>query len=248
MPYETRHGAYVARSKLTAAKAVALAGAGLEVVLLQVEWQRSRLSQRSIEQLRDEHRAARAAGLSIWWWGWVCPTLPREAGRRASGPRALEQRLDELVTALGSPEGFMADAEVGGRWTPRRLPELPDVAAAARAAGMPLVGLTSHGRLGRELQPAKAWSAHAFDVGSPQLYDNDSPVDVAFTRRCLATWDDAPTIWVTLGCADAASTAAQMRGDLQTIAALGVRPTPGACWWTARQLRADNGRLAAAVP
>lgn len=248
MSYETRYGAFVARSTLTMAKAAALYAAGLRVVVIQVEWQRSRLTQRSVEGLRAEQAAARAAGLEVWWWGWCCPTLPRETGRRASGPRALERRLGELVVEVGTPETFIVDAEVGGRWTRRRLGELPEVAGAARAAGMPVVGLTSHGRLGRALAPAREWRTDAFDLGVPQLYDNDSPVEVGFVRRCLATWDDAPRIWTCLGCADDASTPAQMLGDLRTIGDLGVQPRPGVAWWTARQLRRDNGRLAAAVP
>jgi hypothetical protein len=226
---------------LTTSKARALRAAGLSVVLLQVDWQRSRLPQRSARQLREEQRIAGGAGLDVWWWAWCTPTLPAEAGRRPSGAQSLERRLDELVAELGSPRGFVADCEVGGWWTPVRLGELELVASAARAAGMPLVGLTSHGWLSR------AWAVGAFDVGMPQLYGGE-PLDVDFARRCLATWDDAPTIWPVLGCADAASTPAQIRGDLATIEALGVRPTPGVVWWTARQLRHDNGRLAAAVP
>lgn len=241
MPYSTAYGAFIARSKLTPAKARALAAAGITAIILQVEWQRSKLPMKSVEQLRAEHRAARAAGLEVWWWAWVTPTLPPERGRRPSGARALEQRLDELVTDLGSPAGFIADCEVGGRWTPARLGELPLVAAAARAAGMRVVGLTSHGWLSR------AWDVGAWDVGMPQFYGGDT-IDLDFCRRCLATWDDAPVIWICLGCADAASTPAQMRGDLATIEALGVQPRPGVAWWTGRQLRRDNGRLAAAVP
>ncbi|MBL9102184.1 MAG: hypothetical protein JNL82_14565 [Myxococcales bacterium] len=241
MPYETRYGTFIARSRLTASKARALYAAGLRVVLLQVDWQRSKLGQRSIEQLREEQRVAGAAGLEVWWWAWVTPTLRPEAGRRPSGANALGRRLDELVAALGSPAGFVADAEVGGRWTRARLGELPLVAAAARNAGMPIVGLTSHGMLSRE------WGVGAWDVGLPQFYGGDA-IDVDFSRRCLATWDDARTIWICLGCADAASTPEQMRGDLRTIEELGVEPRPGVAWWTARQLRHDNGRLAAAVP
>ena len=247
MPYETRYGVFVARQTLTPGKARALRDAGLSVVLLQVEWQRSRLPQRSASDLRASTLAARAAALEVWWWGWVCPTLPAEAGRRPSGHRALERRLDELAAEVGPPAGFVADCEVGGRWAVGRLSELEDVAAAARAAGMRTVGLTSHGRLGRALRPAKDWRAHAFDVGIPQLY-GEQALDVGFVRRCLSTWDDAPTIWPCLGCADAASTAEQMRGDLRTIDALGVAPRPGALWWTARQLTRASGRLAAAVP
>lgn len=239
MPYASDYGAFVARSELTVATARRLAGAGLSVVMLQVEWQRSRLPQRTAQQLLREHWAAHAAGLEVWWWGWTTPTQPAERGRRPSGARALEQRLDELVVELGTPAGFIVDAEVGGGWSARRLPELPDHAAAARAAGMPSVGLTSHGRIG------PAWQAHAFTVGLPQLY-GDQVLDVGFTRRCLATWDDAPMIWPVLGCADPASTPAQMRGDLATLGALDVTPRPGALWWTARQLTGE--RLEAAVP
>jgi len=240
VPYVAGYGAFVARQPVTASRARALAGAGIRTLVLQVEWQRSRLPQRTVEQLRAEQAAARAAGLEVAWWGWCTPTLPAEAGRRPAGPRALQQRLGELIAELGAPHIFLADCEVGGRWTAKRLPELPDVAAAVRAAGVPCVGLSSHGRIG------SAWDIDAFDLGSPQLYDNDSPIDVGFVRRCLATWDRCPWLWLTLGCADEASTAAQMRGDLLTVGDLGVEPRPGALWWTARQLRGD--RLAAAVP
>lgn len=64
-------------------------------------------------------------------------------------------------------------------------------------------------------------------------------------RGALETWEAAPCVWPVLGCADASSTAAEMRSDLRTLAELEV---PAALWWTARQLRRDNGRLAAAVP
>lgn len=232
------YGAFVARSTLTASKARMLAGAGLRFIVLQVEWQRSKLAQRSVAGLRAEQEAARAAGLEVWWWAWCTPTRAREAGRRPAGPRAIEQRLGALVAELGAPDGFFVDAEVGGGWRPRVLPELVDVAEAARAAGMPRVGLTSHARI------APSWSAEAFDLGAPQLYDGD-PVSVPMVRDALETWEAAPCVWPVLGCADASSTPAEMRGDLRTLAELEV---PGASWWTARQLRRDNGRLAAAVP
>jgi hypothetical protein len=237
MHFFSSYGAWLARSTLTLPKARALVGAGLQVVILQVEWQRSRLAQRTAATLIAEHSAALAAGLQVWWWAWCTPTLAREAGRRPAGPRELERRLAALVAEVGAPAGFFVDAEVGGLWRPRALPELPDVAAAARAAGMPRVGLSSHARI------SSAWSAEAFDLGSPQFYDDD-PVTKSSVREWLATWEAAPCLWPTLGCADSSSTSAEMRGDLRTLAELEV---PGALWWTARQLRKDNGRLAAAV-
>lgn len=239
MRFYSSYGAWLARSTLTLPKARLLAGAGLQVVILQVEWQRSRLTQRTAATLLAEHSAALAAGLEVWWWAWCTPTRAPEEGRRPSGPRALEQRLADLVAEVGAPPaGFFVDAEVGGLWRPRALPELPDVAAAARAAGMRRVGLTSHANI------ASTWSAEVFDCGAPQLYD-DEPVSVAMVRRALETWEAAPLLWPVLGCADTSSTPAEMRGDLVTLAELAV---PAASWWTARQLRLDNGRLAAAVP
>lgn len=237
--YFSSYGAWLARSVLTLPKARLLAGAGLQVVILQVDWQRSRLVQRTAATLIAEHSAALAAGLEVWWWAWCTPTRAPEEGRRPSGPRALERRLVELVAEVGAPPaGFFVDAEVGGLWRPSALPELPDVAAAARAAGMRRVGLTSHANI------APSWSAEVFDLGAPQLYD-DAPVSMAMVRRSLDTWQATPLLWPVLGCADAASTPAEMRGDLATLAALDV---PAASWWTARQLRRDNGRLTAAVP
>lgn len=232
------YGTFVARQPLTPAKARQLYGAGLRAVVLQVDWQRSKLAQRTIASLVREQAAARAAGLAVWWWAWVTPTRPREAGRRPAGPRALQLRLSALVFEAGLPDGFLVDAEVGGGWRPDKLRELPRHALAAREAGMPRVGLTSHGQIG------KAWRADVFDLGVPQLYDG-KPLTSAAIAASLESWSAAPYIWPALGCADKASTPAQMRGDLAALEQAGV---PGALWWTARQLRRDNGRLAAATP
>jgi len=238
MHFASAYGAFVARQQLTPAKAQQLAGAGLRAIVIQVDWQRSKLSQRTVTQLRDEIAAAHGAGLVVCWWAWCTPTQAAEAGRRPAGPRALEQRLAELVAGCGAPGIFFVDAEVGGGWRPRVLPELPDVIAAARAAGIARIGLTSHARI------TPSWGAEHADVGAPQLYD-DNPVSVLQVRRSLETWEAAPCVWPVLSCADASSTPAEMRGDLATLRMLKI---PGALWWTARQLRKDNGRLAAAVP
>lgn len=233
-----RYGAFVARQPLTATKARALAGAGLRVVVIQVEWQRSRLAQRHLADLHAEQEAALAAGLAVWWWAWVSPTRAHEIGRRPTGPRALEQRLRGLIAEVRAPDGVFVDAEVGGGWRPRALPELPEFAGAVRAAGLEIVGLTSHARI------APSWSAEVFNVGAPQIYGGEALTPTS-VRESLATWEATSCLWPVLGCADEASTPAQMQGDLAALAELGV---PGALWWTARQLRHDNGRLAAAVP
>lgn len=226
-------GALVARQKLTPARAAALASVG-RVVVIQVEWQHSRLPQRSADSLRAETAAARAAGLKIWWWAWVAPTRAPEAGRRPRGPRALEQRLRDLLTEVRAPDGVIVDAEVGGGWRPRRLAELPEFAGAVRATGLQIAGLTSHARI------APSWSAEVFNFGAPQLYGG-SPLTPAGVREALATWEATSCLWPVLGCAN--STAEEMRGDRAALAELGV---PGVLWWTARQLAADPKKREAA--
>lgn len=221
------YGAFVARSRVTPSRAVELAGAGLGALVLQVDWQGSKLRRRSVQQLRDEQDACAAAGLAVWWWAWCVPGSRR--------PEQLRQRLAGLVAEVGAPAGFIVDAEVDGGWSSSR-PDLRPLATAARDVGMPLVGLTSHGMVGRR------WPVEAFDVGLPQLYRQD-PIDAAWAKHCLDTWARAPNCWPVLGCADPMSDAAAMQADL---AALGELKLPGALWWTARQL--VGARLAAAVP
>lgn len=226
-------GSFVARATLTTRKAEALANAGHRVVAIQVDWQGSTLGQRSIPQLRLEQARATDAGLEVWWWAWCRPVAPRKPGR-PSGPAALQHHLDALVVELGPPRGFIANCEVGGGWSPSA-PDLAPVAAAARASGMPIVGLSSHGIVGR------AWPVGAFDIGLPQLY-RTAPVSRAWALWCLRTWSAAPMLWPTLGAADEASTPAAMAADLRVMAELGAG---GAMWWTARQL--GGAKLAASV-
>lgn len=221
------YGAFVARSRITAERAAALAGAGLSALVLQVDWQGSKLRQRSTQQLREEQAACAAAGLEVWWWAWCVPGARR--------PEQLRQRLAGLAAEVGAPAGFIVDAEVDGGWSSSR-PDLRPLATAARDAGMPLVGLTSHGIIGRR------WPVEAFDIGLPQLYRQEV-VDAPWARRCLDTWERAPSCWPVLGCADPSSDAATMRGDLAALDELEVH---GALWWTARQL--VGARLAAALP
>ena len=81
MHFFSSYGAWLARSTLTLAKARQLAGAGLQAVILQVDWQRSRLAQRTATTLLAEHSAALAAGLEVWWWAWCTPTRAPDASR-----------------------------------------------------------------------------------------------------------------------------------------------------------------------
>lgn len=220
------YGAFVARSTIDGARAKALAAAGLGALVLQVDWQGSQLRQRSAQQLRAEQEACAAAGLEVWWWAWCVPGATR--------PESLRRRLAGLAAEVGTPAGFVVDAEVDGGWSPSQ-PELRPLASAARDAGMPLVGLTSHGMVGGR------WPVEVFDVGMPQLYRQT--VDAPWAKRCLNTWGRAPSLWPVLGCASQNSDATAMRGDLAALAELEIR---GALWWTARRLVGE--RLAAAVP
>jgi hypothetical protein len=219
------YGAFVARAALTPARARALAGAGHRLVVIQVDYQGSLLAQRTALQLRAEVATATEAGLGVWWWAWCRPGDRRGAGRRPGGPEALRRRLEELREEVGAPTGVLANCEVGGGWDPLA-PALDRMADAARAAGMPLVGLSSHGIVGPR------WPTEAFDLGLPQLY-RERHITRAWARYCLASWARVPEVWPTLGCADEASDAAAMRADLAAILGLGAR---GALWWTARQL------------
>lgn len=223
----SRYGAFVARSRVTPSRAAALAGAGLGVLVLQVDWQGSALRQRSAQQLREEHAACAAVGLEVWWWAWCVPGWRR--------PEQLRRMLAALAHAVERPAGFIVDAEVDGGWSPST-PDLRPLATAARDAGMPLVGLTSHGMVGGR------WPVEAFDLGMPQLYRQDA-LTPAWAWRCIDTWARGPQIWPVLGCADPSSGPEEMRGDLAALAALQMS---GAVWWTARQL--VGSRLAAAVP
>ncbi len=233
--YFPRYGAFVARSKITPERAVAFAEAGLQVLVIQVDYQGSPLTQRSSTRLRAETEAARAAGLEVWWWAWVRPDGKPKPGR-PSGVRALRRRLEFLVRKLGEPPaGFFVNAEVGGGWSPGN-PDLIAPAMAARAAGMPIVGLTSHGEIG------PGWDAGAYDLGAPQLY-RPGPMTLEWAQDCLASWKDAPYLWPVLGCS-ASSPADEMRSDLATAGELAI---PGVLWWSATDLVKDD-RLAAAVP
>ncbi len=226
-------GSFVARATLTATKAQALAAAGHRVVAIQVDWQGSTLGQRTVAQLQLEQARAIAAGLEVWWWAWCRPGDVRKPGR-PSGPAALQHRLDKLVGDLGLPRGFIANCEVGGGWSSSK-PDLAPVAAAARAAGMPIVGLSSHGRIGAK------WAAGAFDIGMPQLY-RTTPITRSWASWCIRTWTAAPMLWPTLGAADEASTPVAMAADLRALTGLGAE---AAMWWTARQL--GGAKLAASV-
>ena len=133
------------------------------------------------------------------------------------------------------PHGFIANCEVGGGWSPAT-PDLAPIAGAARAAGMPVVGLSSHGIVGER------WPVGAFDIGLPQIY-RTAHVSRSFASLCLRTWRDCPMLWPTLGAADKASDAEAMRADLQACEDIGAR---GALWWTARSL--SGAKIAASVP
>lgn len=205
----------------------ALAAGGLDYLIFQIDWQGSLLPQRTVAGLRAEQAAAEAAGLEVWWWAWCRPGSRPGAGRRRGGPDALARRLDQLVAELGAPAGFLADCETGGGWSPSR-PDLRPIAAAARAAGMPIVG--------------PRWPVDAFDVGAPQLF-HGAHITPAWAQRCLDTWAAAPCCWPVLGAADPRSDAAAMRADLAALGELGV---PGVLWWTARQLRGEKLSFAVA--
>lgn len=232
MNFVHAYGAFVARATLTNAKARALAGAGHRVVVLQVDFQGSTLSQRTVPQLQLETDRATDAGLEVWWWAWCRPGDKRKPGR-LSGPDALAHRLAELVAALGPPRGFIANCEVGGGWSPST-PDLGPIAAAARTAA-PVIGLTSHGIVGER------WPVGAFDIGLPQLY-RAAHLTRSWASMCLRTWQACPILWPTLGAADSASDAAAMRADLAACEKLGAR---GALWWTARSL--SGAKMAASV-
>lgn len=222
-------GSFVARAQLTAGKARALAAVGHRAVVIQVDFQGSTLAQRTVEQLRAEQTIAAAAGLEVWWWAWCRPGHRAGKGRRPGGPDALRERIDALRLELGPPAGFVANCEVGGGWDPSR-PALAPVAEAARAAHMPVVGLSSHGIVGRR------WPVEAYDIGLPQLY-REAHLTRQWVRYCLASWDRVPLVWPTLGCADEASDARAMRADLIACAGVGAH---GVLWWTARQLSGDK--------
>lgn len=234
MNFVQAYGSFVARAALTTTKALLLRAAGQRVAIIQVDFQGSKLEQRSVDQLRIEQRRAQEAGLEVWWWAWCRPGNKPKPGN-PSGPDALHARLVELAAGAGLPHGFIANCEVGGGWS-AATPDLAPVAAAARAAGMPVVGLSSHGIVGGR------WPVAAFDIGLPQLY-RKAYVTRSWARMCLRTWGAAPLLWPTLGAADAASDAAAMRADLAACGQLGAR---GALWWTARSLNGD--KLAASVP
>lgn len=230
------YGAFVARATLTPRKAAALAAAGHGFVALQVEFQGSELRQKTPAELAAETAAAAAAGLGHLWWAWVRPGQRAGAGRRPGGPAALQRRLAELLDAgVPAPAWFIADAEVGGGWSPSR-PDLAPIAAAARAAGIPLVALSTHATVGPR------WPVSAFDAGMPQLYRR-AAVTAPWAARCLRSWRGCSTFWPTLGAADDYSTADAMAADLRALAELGAG---GAWWWTARQL--SGAKLAASVP
>lgn len=235
MMFEQRTGSFVARSRLTATKARALARAGHQVVVIQVDYQGSPLKQRTVAQLREEMEAARAAKLEVWWWAWCRPGDRAGEGRSPGGPEALRRRLEALRFELGVPSGFIANCEVGGGWDPAR-PALGPIAQAARDASMPVVGLSSHGIIG------PGWPVEEFELGLPQLY-RERHLTRAWARYCLHTWERVTKVWPTLGCADEASDAAAMRADVRAIASLGAY---GSLWWTARQLAGD--KLAASRP
>lgn len=234
MNFVQSYGSFVARAALTATKARGLRAAGQRRVVIQIDFQGSTLTQRSVDQLRLEQQRAVDADLEVWWWAWCRPGTKPKPGR-PSGPDALHARLLELVASLGAPCGFVANCEVGGGWS-ASTPDLAPVAAAARAAGMPVVGLSSHGIIGRR------WPVRSYDIGLPQLY-RKAHLSPSWARMCLRTWADVPLLWPTLGAADAASDAAAMRADLAACAQLGAH---GALWWTARSL--SGAKLAASVP
>lgn len=234
MNFVTAYGAFVARATLTAKKAAALAGAGHRVVVFQIDFQGSQLSQRSAQQLALEQQRATAVGLEVWWWAWVRPHNKPKPGR-PSGPDALYQRIRDFADELGQPHGFICNCEVGGGWS-RSTPDLAPVAEAAHAAGSPVVGLSSHGVVGPR------WPVEAFDIGLPQLY-RVAHLTRSWTRMCLQTWERAPILWPTLGAADVESDAVAMVADLKAVNAVGSK---GALWWTARDL--SGSKLAASVP
>lgn len=234
MNFVAAYGAFVARATLTAAKAKALAAAGHRAVVIQIDFQGSKLGQRTVEQLAIEQQRARDVGLEVWWWAWVRPHNKPKPGR-PSGPDALYRRIRDFADELGQPHGFVANCEVGGGWS-RSTPDLAPVAEAARAAGSVVVGLSSHGIVGPR------WPVGAFDIGLPQLY-RVAHLTRSWALMCLQTWEQAPILWPTLGAADTESDAAAMVADLKAINRLG---SPGALWWTARNL--SGSKLAASVP
>lgn len=236
MLYLDHHGAFVARSRLTPKRAKQLVEAGLGVVMLQVDFQGSQLSQRDADDLRVEAWIAEATGLEVWWWAWCQPAAPPRKGRRPTGPDALHERLEALVAELGAPPVFVANCEVGGGWS-SGAPQLRPVADAARAAGICRVALASHGMIGRR------WPLDGYDIGMPMLY-NKAHVTPEWARRCIDTWGRLPSLWPILGCADAASTAEQMLADQRALRALDI---PGWSWWTARQLTGARLRAAASA-
>jgi hypothetical protein len=226
-------GSFVARATLTAGKARRLARAGHSLVLFQVDFQGSKLEQRTAAALGAEMAVARAVGLDVGWWQWIRPGNRSGSGRRPGGAEAAGRRVAELAAALGEcPALQVANCEVGGGWS-RSRPNLRPVAAALRQAGGQIIGLSSHGIVGL------AWPVSAFQIGMPQLY-RKARVTQAWVQRCLRTWRWCPEIWPTLGAAD--STADDMRADLEVL----TRAGSGALWWTARQL--GGAKLAASVP
>lgn len=229
--FATKYGSFAARLELTDARAEQLARAGLDVVVLQVEWQGSRLRQRSVAQLQREMEIAAARGLEVWWLAWCLPGVSR--------PEQLRRKLADLAAQVGTPAGFVADCEVDGGWSPSR-PALRPIAAAARDAGMPIVGLTSHAKIGSR------WPVDDFEVGFPQLF-RQAHVTPTWALECFLTWSSVPCLWPVLGCADPTSDAAAMRADLEALEQLQVR---GALWWSARGLVSNNARdkLEAAAP
>lgn len=249
MIFRPEHGAFVARDPLTRADALGLARAGLRVVILQVDYQGSDLSQKSDAELLAEDEAARAAGLEVWWWAFVRqgddPRPPREGPgfepRRPGGCEALVRRLGELAAVdLPHPAVFVANCEVDtrvpGGWPPGR-PRLDMVAEAASDAGHPFVALCSHGIVGSR------WPVSKFKLGMPELYRGPA-VSADWARMCMRTWQDCPSLLPVLGCADTRSTAQVMRSDVAGIRRAGAS---GAVWWTERQLRGVKLRAAAAA-
>jgi hypothetical protein len=226
-------GAFVARRLLTVKAAHDLAAAGMSVVVLQVDYQGSKLPQFTVDELRQQQLAAAAAGLEVWWWAWVRPGPRTGKGRRPGGPDALHRRLAELVTPLGKPEAFIVNAEVGGGWPAGRADLRPHL-EAARSADMPVVGLSSHGWLGGK------WNVEGYDIGLPQIYKAVA-VKPPFVWSCLESWREFGRIWPVLGCSET-SDADEMRADLGCLESMAI---PGAAWWTARYL--VGGKLAAAA-
>lgn len=240
MQFTPGYGSFVARATLTATKARALYAAGHRHVLIQVDYQGSKLRQRTLAQIFAESLTAAAAGLTVGWWMWVRPT-PWPTGR-LSGLGAMQLRLDFLVTGAhlagcGLPTTFVLDCEVGGGWSRSRPKFRPFIEAARRMLGPGTrIGLSSHGEVG------SAWDVGEADVGMPQIYRRQ-PVTPDFAMESLTSWSDCKELWPTLGCADEYSDAEEMAADVAALASLGCH---GATWWTARQL--SGAKLAASVP